>query len=288
MKTGKKVLLAGSTGYLGQYIAKQLIQAGIDTRLIARNPGKLDFDVMSVELAKAEVTKPETLKGLFRDVDTVISTIGITRQKDGLTYMDVDFQGNVNLLDEAKSNDVRKFIYISVLNGEKLRNLKICDAKERFVDYLKNSGMNYCIIRPNGFFSDMGDFLAMAKGGRVYLFGDGTLKLNPIHGADLAKVCVDAIDSSEKEINVGGPDILSQNEIAELALKAHSKKIKIIHLPDWIRKMTLWLIRSFTTQKTYGPIEFFLTTMVMEMVAPEYGINKLEDYFNEKAKGKII
>ncbi len=284
METGKKVLLAGSTGYLGQYIAKQLISDGIDARLIVRNLKRLDFDIRSVELARAEATKPETLKGLFQDVDTVISTIGITRQKDGLTYMDVDYQGNVNLLDEAKANGVRKFIYISVLNGDKLRNLKICDAKERFVDYLKSSGMDYCIIRPNGFFSDMGDFLKMAQGGKVYLFGDGTLKLNPIHGADLAKVCVEAIESSEKEINVGGPDILSQNEIAELALIAHSKKIKIVHLPDWIRKLTLWFIRTFTTQKIYGPMEFFLTTMVMNMVAPEYGINKLEDYFNEKAK----
>jgi uncharacterized protein YbjT (DUF2867 family) len=286
MRTGKKILLAGSTGYLGGYIARQLIQDDIDTRAIVRNLKKVDFDVNLVEVAKAEVTRPETLTGLFSDIDTVISTIGITRQKDGLTYMDVDFMGNVNLLDEAMANGVRKFIYISVLNGEKLRNLKICDAKEKFVDYLKNSGMDYCIIRPNGFFSDMGDFLEMARGGRVYLFGDGTLKLNPIHGADLAKVCVEAIQSSEKEINVGGPDILSQNEIAELALKACSKKTRIVHLPDWIRKLTLWLVRTFTSQKTYGPVEFFLTTMVMDMVAPPYGINKLEDYFNGKPEKK--
>ena len=82
----------------------------------------------------------------------VISTVGITRQKDGLTYMDVDFQSNVNLIEEAKKEGVKKFIYISVLNGEKLRHLKICEAKEKLGDYLKLSGMNYCIIRPNGFF----------------------------------------------------------------------------------------------------------------------------------------
>ncbi len=31
----------------------------------------------------------------------------------------------------------------------------------------------------------MADFLKMAKGGKVYLFGDGKLKLNPIYGKDL-------------------------------------------------------------------------------------------------------
>ena len=66
----------------------------------------------------------------------VISTVGITRQKDGFTYMDVDYRENANLLSEAKRSGVKKFIYVSVLNGEKLSNLKICEAKERFVTEL--------------------------------------------------------------------------------------------------------------------------------------------------------
>lgn len=66
----------------------------------------------------------------------VISIVGITRQKDGFTYMDVDYWGNANLLSEAKRSGVKKFIYVSVLNGEKLSNLKICEAKERFVTEL--------------------------------------------------------------------------------------------------------------------------------------------------------
>ena len=128
----------------------------------------------------------------------------------------------------------------------------------------------------------MGDFLKMAKGGKVYLFGDGKLKLNPIHGEDLAKVVVNMLNQDAKEINIGGPDMLSQNDIAELALKACSKPIKIIHFPDWIRKFTLWTVRTFTSSKTYGPIEFFMTTMVMDMQAPQYGKLKLEDFFKDQ------
>ncbi len=63
-------------------------------------------------------------------------------------------------------------------------------------------------MRPNGFFSDMKDFLDMAKSGRVYLFGDGNFKLNPIHGEDLAKVCVDKMEEGIKEESIGGIDIL--------------------------------------------------------------------------------
>jgi len=280
--TKDKILLAGATGYLGNYIMQELLSRNLKTKIIVRDKSKLKLNNENLEIKETEVTKPEILKYLFEDVRVVISTVGITRQKDGLTYMDVDYQANANLIDEAKKSGVKKFIYISVLNGEKLRHLKICEAKERLGDYLKSSGLEYCIIRPNGFFSDMGDFLKMTKGGKVYLFGDGKLKLNPIHGEDLAKAVVDSINQGENEINIGGPDMLSQNEIAELALKAYGKPVKILHIPDWIRKFALWSVRTFTSSKTYGPLEFFMTTMVMDMQAPQYGNHKLEDYFNEQ------
>lgn len=276
----KKIAIAGSTGYLGKYLVKQLAEQEIDGVALARNTSKLsEFNESKIEIIEAEVTRAETLSGVFDGVDTVISTVGITRQKDGLTYMDVDYQANINLLREAEKAGVRKFIYVSVLNGNKLRHLKICEAKERFVDELKQSGLEYSIIRPNGFFSDMKDFLAMAKGGKVYLFGGGTLKLNPIHGEDLAKVVLDAVDQNTNEINVGGPDMLSQNDIAALALQAYSKPIKIVHLPDWMRRFLLWAVRTFTSSKTYGPLEFFMTTMAMDMQSPQYGKHHLEDFF---------
>lgn len=279
-----KVLLAGATGYLGRHIATQLKNSKFDARLIVRNQAKAGFDSSDYEVIEAQVTQTETLENICQDVDYVISTVGITRQKDGLTYMDVDYQANVNLIDEAKKRGVKKFIYVSALNGQHLRHLKIFEAKEKLVDYLKNSGLDYCIIRPNGFFSDMGDFLDMAKSGKVYLFGDGNLRLNPIHGEDLAKACLQAIDNQEKEVNIGGQDILSHRQIAELAFQAHQKPVKIIFLPDWIRKFVLWSVRTFTSPKTYGVIEFFLTTMNMEMIAPKYGQNRLEDFFKMKVQ----
>ena len=281
--TKSRILLAGATGYLGKFITQELIEKAYEVKIVVRNKEKIKFKAPNLEILEAQVTNSKTLKNICKNVDVVISTVGITRQKDGLTYMDVDFQANANLIDEAKKRGVKKFIYISVLNGEKLRHLKICYAKEKLGDYLKSSGLDYCIVRPNGFFSDMKDFLKMAKTGKVYLFGDGKLKLNPIHGKDLANEVVNAIRQDKKEINIGGPDLLSHNEIAELALKAYKKPTKIIHLPDWIRKLALWSIRAFTSLKTYGPIEFFMTTMVMDMEAPQFGNHKLEDFFNDEA-----
>lgn len=278
------ILLAGATGYLGSHLLKVLIEKQNQVIAIVRKPNQLENPNENyLEIKQAEVTKPDTLKDICKGIDTVISCVGITRQKDGLTYMDVDFKANMNLLEEAKKSGVKHFVYISAINGDKYRNLKIFEAKEKFVDALKASGLNYTVVRPNGFFSDMKDFLQMAKSGRVYLFGSGHQKFNPIHGEDLAKVIVDTLEDYNKELTVGGPDVLSFNDISKLALTSLNKPVKITHLPDCLRRLTIWTLRTFTSVKTYGPIEFFLTLMADDNIAPTYGHYHLKDYFREEA-----
>lgn len=276
-----KILLAGATGYLGKYIASELKNCNHDAKLLIRYPEKAPNEFNKNELVIGEVTKPETIHGKLEGIDVVISTVGITKQKDGFTYMDVDYQANMNLLNEACKAGVKKFIYVSALNADKLTHLKMCNAKERFVNELMASGLEYCIVRPNGFFSDMTEFLKMAKKGKAELFGDGNYKMNPIHGADLAKVCVAAIDLIDNEIEVGGPDVFTHNEIVELAFNTLNKKTKVAYMPEWIRKMILWFARTFTSSKTYGPMEFFFTDLAMDMVTPTYGTNKLSDFYLE-------
>lgn len=275
-----KILLAGSTGYLGGYIGQELQKRSCFFRVIVRNPKTPNPNLVKAnEVITAELTSPDSIRGCCRDIDVVISTVGITRQKDGLTYMDVDYQANMNLLAEAQARGVKKFIYVSVLNGKELDHLKICEAKELFAAQLEKSGMDYCIIRPNGFFSDMAEFLTMAKKGRIYLFGNGNLKTNPIHGEDLAIACVDAIDTTDRELEIGGPETLTHHEIASIAFEVAGNKPKITFIPEWLRVATLSVLRLATKSTVYGPVEFFMTVMAMDMVAPEYGKQTLQHYF---------
>jgi uncharacterized protein YbjT (DUF2867 family) len=279
-----KILLAGSTGYLGGFIVEELLKRKFRTSIVVRNKAKIPALIAKnelIEIIQAEITQAKSVKDCCRKIDTVISTVGITKQKDGLTYMDVDYQANINLLEEARRNGVRKFIYVSILHGEQLTGIKICAAKEKFVEALKKSGMDYCIIRPTGYFSDMLEFYQMAQKGKIFLFGAGQNKMNPIHGADLAKVCVDSIFSKENEIAVGGPEIFSYQQIASCAFEVSGKKTKIKYLPNWLGKTILLILKVFTSSKFYGPIEFLTTVLTMEMVAPEYGTHTLKSYFEE-------
>ena len=219
----QRVLVAGSTGYLGKFVVREFKDRGYWVRTLARNPRKLEQTGPFLEPAVidkvdevfvGEVTKPETLQGLCDDIVIVFSSVGIARQKDKLTYQDVDYQGNKNILDIALTKSVKKFIYVSVFNAHLYGYLEIIKAHEDFVRDLQNSGLDYNIIRPTGYFSDMSEFLKMAKWGRVYLIGNGENRINPIHGADLAKVCVDTVDSKENEVPMGGPVTYSIQEIA--------------------------------------------------------------------------
>lgn len=278
----QRVLLAGATGYLGQFLLKELRRRGYTVRALVRDAEKMrERDRTGIELYKCEITDRKSISDCCTGVDVVISTVGITRQKDGLSYMDVDYQANVNLLEEAQAAKVDKFIYVSALNADKLTHLSICRAKELFVDKLRNSGLGYCVIRPNGFFSDMTEIFTMAQRGRVYLFGTGQFRSNPIHGADLAVVCVDAAESEDREVEAGGPETFTHEEIARIAFESLGKEPRITCIPEWLRKSALRLLQSLTRQSFHGPIEFFLTVMAMDMTAPEYGSRTLKKFYTE-------
>ena len=274
MKT-EKILLAGATGYLGQYILAELLKKEYPTRIVVRNKSKIAPALLThplLEVVEAEVTQPQALQGVCKGVSQVISTVGITQQKDGLTYE--------NLLDEAMREGVQKFVYVSVFKGEMMRHIAIGAAKERFVDALRVSGIDYCIVRPSGFYSDMGNFLKMAKGGKVRLFGKGQYTMNPIHGEDLAEVCVAQLESAEKEVNVGGAEVFTHTEIAHLAFEVLHKPVKISYSPDWLRRFILKIGKYLMPKSAYGTIEFVFTVMAMDSVTPlKIGKHRLKTHF---------
>ena len=284
MKT-EKILLAGATGYLGKYILAALLKEEYPTRIVVRNKSSISPALLThplLEVIEAEVTQPETLQGVCKGVDKVISTIGITRQKNGLTYEQVDFQANKNLLDEALRKGVRKFIYVSMFKGEAMRHIAIGAAKEHFVDTLKASGLDFCIIRPSSFYIDMAVlfFFKMAKKDEIRLFNKGQYAMNPIHGEDLAEVCVAQLERYEREVNVGGAEIFTQTEMARLAFEVLHKPANISYLPDWVRRLILKMGKYLLPKSIYGAIEFFLTTMAMDVVAPmQVGKHRLKAFF---------
>jgi uncharacterized protein YbjT (DUF2867 family) len=277
----RRVLVAGATGYLGEFVAREFKRRGYFVRALTRSADRLkEMEDELDEIVVGEVTKPETLRGICDGIDIVFSSIGITKQKGKLTFKDVDYQGNKNLLEAAERAGVGKFVYTSVFRGPSLLHLDIVKAHEDFVAVLKASGLPYTVIRPNGYFSDMGEYMKMASKGRVYLVGEGKNRINPIHGADLAGACVDAVDQDVREIDVGGPEVLTHRQIAQLALKAAGKPERITSVPVWLMRAMVSLTR--VVNRHQGELlAFFTEAMTTDSVAPAFGSRRLSEHFQE-------
>lgn len=282
----ERVLVAGATGYLGRFVVKALKQKGYYVKVLVRSQNQLnqegDFSSPAIydfvdEVVIGDVTRSETIQDVCSDVEFVFSSVGITKQKDNLTFMDVDFKGNLNLLREAERSKVQRFMYINVHGAEQCPSTLI-KAKQRFTNELKHSSIHHIIINPTGYYSDMTEFLTMARKGRVFLFGKGLNKMNPIHGADLANVCVSAFAKENSTIEVGGPDVYTYHEMAELALKVVSQKEKVTTIPEWLVKISLPLLRIIN-KKQYNLFLFFFYMMTHDVVAESHGKVDLKSYF---------
>ncbi|UCE87008.1 MAG: SDR family oxidoreductase [Deltaproteobacteria bacterium] len=286
-----RVVVAGATGYLGKFVTREFKRRGHWVRALTRSVERLEqagpFTAPGIargevdEVFVGQATRPETLRGLCAGgIDIVFSSIGISRQRDGLTFDQVDYQANRNLLDLCTRSGVRKFVYVSMLGADQIAKLAITRAHERVVSDLQTSGLEFSVVRPSGFFSDMGAVLAMAKRGRVLLVGDGTNRFNPIHGRDLAEVCVDAAEGEAREVEAGGPEVFTQREVAELAFAVLGKPAKLTVVPLWLARGLARGIGRINRQ--FGDLaEFIVTAGEVDAVGPARGTMTLRSYFEE-------
>jgi uncharacterized protein YbjT (DUF2867 family) len=216
-------------------------------------------------------------------MDLVFSCMGLTRPQRGIKSKDVDHLGYRALLEDALAHGVRKFIYVSVFNSQRMMDSDMVRAHELFVQDLRASGMPYAVIRPTAYFNDMGMFFNFARKGHVFLFGDGTNRFNPIHGADLARICLDAAEETDNsEIAAGGPDIYTYDETNIMAFEALGLEPKITHVPLWVGYIALFVM-GIVNRPLKSIMSFALSVSRMDNVAPPTGTRHLRDFFGELA-----
>ena len=285
----KKVLVAGASGYIGRYAAQAFKQREWFVRAFVQDSEKLKrpgpfrepaLDGVVDEIVTGDATKPDTLHDIADGIDTVFSSMGLRSSKPGLTYHDVDFLGNINILQEAMRHDVHKFIYVSIFKAAEMIEMQIVKAHEDFVQALKNSGIDYSILRPNAYFSDMIQFQKMAASGVIVWPGDGSLTINPIHGEDMGEICVDAAAPGHQEIDIGGPDIFTYKELFTLAFTSINKQPRIIFIPLWIVQGLHTLIKPLNV-RIADMLAFAIAVNTIDNAAPRYGKRHMKDFFEE-------
>lgn len=276
-------VVAGATGYLGRHVVRTLHETGWRVRALARDPERLgDEAAFADEVFIGEATEPESIARLCEGANAVVSSLGVRHFRRHPTIWDVDWLANLNVVQAAESAGVEQFVFVSFLGADQLRTrVPVAEARERVVDVLRSSSMHATVLRPTGFFNDMHEFLRMALRGRVWLVGDGHARINPIDGADVADVVREVLwegNSAPAEIAIGGPDVLSLDEIGRMACEAAGHAPRLGHVPAWVLPPVVAASRMF------GPNAHAFSCMFAELahgdaVAPAVGRRHLHDFY---------
>lgn len=283
----KSVLLFGSTGNVGKQIAKEARRQGYLLTAVVRNSQKAnELNGIAEQILIADVTRSDELVGICSGFDIVISALGKSvspNDKSSGSFYEVDFLANASILRQAVVSGVKKFVYVSALHSERYTNLEYFKVHHELSEKLKQSGLDYSIIKPPSIFSAYLDVVEMARKGRLVNLGKGDKRTNPIYEGDLAVVCVNSINSPNSEIEAGGREILTRKQINETIQQHVNPSRKIPTIPTWIMRAMLPLIK-IANRNLFDKFDFFVEVMQHDTIAPQVGQLTLKEYLTMKSK----
>ncbi len=279
-----KIVLAGAYGNLGSDIFRALLAAGHE--VVAADMIERDLGLNgNYSFKKLDVTKPEALMGLCDGADAVITTVGLTKTSATLNNYQIDYQGNLNLLNEAKRAGVKKFVYISVLKADKAPKVPMLHAKYLMEEALKKSGMDYLIYRPTGYFYDIVKvFKPMVEKGEVTLLGKKPVHANVIDTPDFADYIVKHIGDKNLTVSIGGKETYSYEELANMCFAAAGKPAVIKRAPAFLFDV-LAFVNKLKKNGKEAILRFSKWTLTEEMVGDVcYGEHSFAQYIKDSFK----
>lgn len=280
------VVVSGATGALGREVAALLSREGARVRALGRCRQRLEA-VHAAERRVADLLSPGTLTGACDGARALMICSGASMQlggwRDRASFHSVDYLGNLSLLGEARRAGVRKVIAVSLAGALAVRRTEYAQAHEQFVQALEASGMETCVVRPTGFFSTFAALLGLAARGVGAVAGSGHARTNPIHEGDVARACLDALETHERQLVVGGPEVFTRARLAELAFDALSRPAHVVHVPGWVLETAVAVPLGWANPRLAALVRFGVAASATDIIAPAYGTRRLGDYLRERA-----
>lgn len=188
----QEILVAGATGRTGKIIVDNLILQGVKPHVLVRDlPVAQSIWQDSVSYHQGDVRDFQSLLPAASGVQSLISAIGAQSPVGKNCPKRVGYEGVANLVQAACAQNVKRFILISsvaVTHPEHPMNHfgKILEWKFKGEEVLRQSGLEYVIIRPGGLMDTPG-------GERKLVFSQGDRLLGMISRTDLAEICLMAV-----------------------------------------------------------------------------------------------
>jgi len=262
---GKKVLVTGGTGLIGQQLIKFLKEEGANIRIVSLDNNALVPS--DVEFMQLDLMNFDNCKKACENVDIVFNLIGIKtspkiiKEKPANIFVSY-LRFNTNIIEAARQSNVQWFLYVStigvysptdIMSEDELWN-GFPSKHDWYGGWAKRMGEmqletykiqyglnNYSIIRPANVYGPYDDFSetsmvipSLIK--RIYnkenpyiVWGDGTSIRDFIYSEDVAKAMIFAVSNEINEpLNVGSGQGISIKDLVNTAIEISDYKPEII------------------------------------------------------------
>ncbi|MFQ5856496.1 MAG: complex I NDUFA9 subunit family protein [Anaerolineae bacterium] len=250
------IVVTGGSGYVGSHIVKRLVEMEKPVRVLVRSrkwaekEGRLKG--LSIEWVEGDVTRPETLRPAVQDARVVIHTVAIAIEKGGRSYEEINYQGTVNVVEAAKTAGVRRLINLSQLGADSKLPYRFLASKGRAQEYVAASGLDWTAFRPSAIWGPEDEFAnSFARLAPltpiIFPIVDREAKFEPVWVEDVATCIVKALDDPEtigKEYELGGPEVLTLEEIERRTLEAIGARRLLIPFPRPALRIVVTLMET--------------------------------------------
>jgi NADH dehydrogenase len=257
--SGMRILVTGGTGFVGQHLCRELHERGHEVTALARTPDDADLPA-EVARVEGDVTTYDSIVDAFEGQDAVVNLVSLSplfKPSGGDQMHDiVHRKGTENCLRAAEEHDVQRFVQMSGLGADPNGDTAFIRAKGRAEASVTESDRDWVIFRPSVVFGEGGEFVSFTKrlkgmfapGVPLYpLPGGGETRFQPIWVGDLVPMVADAVEDDAHVghvYDVGGPEVLTLEEITNLVFESEGKSITIVPLPMGLAKVGLSVLGS--------------------------------------------
>jgi uncharacterized protein YbjT (DUF2867 family) len=231
------ILIIGASGHLGSAVAERLLEQGKPVRVMTRNPFTLAHLAQNgAEVVSGDLRNPSSLQSACQGVDQVLAAAHALNGKGDNNPLTVDDLGNRKLIDTAKAEGIKHFVFISILGATPESKLAFFRTKYGIESYLRTSGLNFTILQPTAFMDLWGQLIGppILEKGKVTLFGRGNNPINFVAADDVARLVCTALENPRaigKTIEVGGPENLTINQVVSIFENLCGRPAKTQHVP---------------------------------------------------------
>jgi uncharacterized protein YbjT (DUF2867 family) len=230
-------LVTGAFSHSGSHIAQLLLDAGHGVRTLTFHPDRDHPLRADVETVAYRFDDPAALVRSLEGVGTLYNTFWV-RFDHGPTSFVNAVESSRMLFFAAQRAGVRRIVHLSITNPALESPLPYFHGKALVEYALAQSGVPYSIVRPTWIFGGERDVLAnniawiLRRLPAFAVPGDGSYSVQPVHIDDLARICIDAAESSHDiVIDAAGPETMTFRDLVSLVRAAVQSSAPILHVP---------------------------------------------------------